>query len=451
MLASSSDLGFKSSPYAATANCNAMEVDKINQLSSCKSQISGSGSYTMLTNIAAVTPLCEDDGFSLSSISKPDCSIENDPFLRQHGYQRIEYLGSSLQGTLYKVMRTDTGDCDQHRDRDADLLLLHKIDKTLYSQHIGERDGMTFCVNHDLLQETKILQYLQSLKNEHYKYVVQYVDLLQSPSFYYALTEYVEHGINLKQFVDKSWLLIRAGKLKYSHYVKIMKYIYWQIVCTMQWLHVEVKCCHLNLCLQNVVIQNGNFINSHDDSITIDPNIVAKLAGFEYGEVFGARANADEAKTEKAAFECDKIMDTFRDIQYLSPKMLNEEKYDAAKADIWALGIMLFHSMTGRPLYDKIEFGGSSNENAENGGYHAAMNGKLGEYLQANHLHKYVNKKMLALLDGMITKDESLRFDSNQIQSHDWFKIYFAKYKRKQLRLRQNTVIKSIVSAGCYL
>ena len=135
---------------------------------------------------------------------------------------------------------------------------------------------------------------------------------------------------------------------------------------------IYIQGCHLDLCLENIMLKNGNFIENEDGTISINGAVSAKLCDFGVAEIFKPKHDGDHR-----AFRCVKTGSILGEIQYHSPRILDKEVYDARKADNWALGMMLFECFFGRTLYNKID-------EKQGSGYFAAMNNKINQFISFN-------------------------------------------------------------------
>ena len=79
-----------------------------------------------------------------------------------------------------------------------------------------------------------------------------------------------------------------------------------------------------------MTIKHGNFIQRDDGSVTIDPRLTLKFVDFGLAEFF-------EPDDE---FLCDKFVGKKT---YKAPEVYAaKDRFDARKADIWCLGVVLF-------------------------------------------------------------------------------------------------------------
>ena len=198
---------------------------------------------------------------------------------------------------------------------------------------------------------------------------------------------------------------------------QIVKFIFWQIIVIVHWLHDNMQCCHLDLNLSNIMLLHAEFIeNKESGMFTVNPKIKIKLCDFGLSEVFETKhkspplTHSDEEEDEYAqnGFKCNKheIVDTEN---FCCPRMLHEESYDARKADIWSLGIILY----------VLALGLEPSTNSDS----YQMIGKF------YHRRNYVNQKMVDLMRNMLNVDEVQRFDSQKVLESEWLAMYYERYK----------------------
>eukprot|EP01083_Nonionella_stella_P217388 780526_1 len=200
--------------------------------------------------------------------------------------------------------------------------------------------------------------------------------------------------MTLQQFVETAFKYICNNQLEIKQYQKVIKYIFWQICAGLHWLHHDMHCCHLNLTMETIILVNVEFIDS-DGSITINPLIEAKFTDFSKSEVFQPKDNK---------FRCMKY-DTTDHVQYLCPKVYDEDIYDARKADMWCLGMILLNAVVGEPLYTEIDFF-EIEEPSVGGGYWAVMTHNIKSYLSVHGLLQYTNNKMLKIIYCLLNTND---------------------------------------------
>lgn len=166
---------------------------------------------------------------SASGASITDCSVTEN----KDDYQSDDYK-SNLGLPLQKIHYIDY---PMH-------VTIKKCDKVLVAEQISyaDDDDMHFCLDESIIKEKLILQYLTIDNIPTCDYIVKYMDFFQSEEDYYLVTESIDHGINLKDFVAKAHDYIKDGYIKAKEYQKIVKYIFWQLCAVVHWLHDDMHC-----------------------------------------------------------------------------------------------------------------------------------------------------------------------------------------------------------------
>lgn len=375
--------------------------------------------------------------FCLSVSSKSVNGFEEELLFEHHGYvKENDPICNTLQGQLLKCKSTkktktskdgqstlqQQSEQKEEEKEEEKYVAIKRVSKELHDKKIIAPDHINtqeyqfqFCTEQNVVKEGQILQYLTDHKST--EYIAKYIDFFESETDYYLVLEFIEGETNLSQFISSAHAFIADGALDVKLYQKTIKYIMWQLCAVVHWLHNNMHCCHLDLNLENIMLQNAVFTEPNDDGkIGINGDISVKLCGFGVAEVFAGK---------HGNFDCVKLGSTTGDIQYQSPAMVAEDPYDARKADVWSLGMILFECMFGEPLYRKV--GGP-----EGSGYWAVMASKLNKYILSNFSNaKFINAKLLLLLNGLLQVDEAQRLNSYEILTTRWFKSYFKRYQGK--------------------
>eukprot|EP01083_Nonionella_stella_P140689 431921_1 len=348
---------------------------------------------------------CMDQGFcvadDLEPIAYTDEKHDTDPSLELNGYKFIRKICDTQQGELLEAASLNA-----HKSKSSPVVIIKKISKALFRQRITKTDafGMTYCSPNNILKESIILNHLTV--NNHCSYMVQFVDLFYSvpDQHYYLVTKQIDGDdapLNLKQFVEQAQKHICEGKLDVKEYVKVIKWIFWQLSVWLHWMHNDMHCCHLDLKLEHVLLKDAGFIiDPKTETVTAKRSTSIRVCDFGSAELF-----------QNGVFECDKPCSVLRPLQYQSPALIDEVTYDARAADIWALGAMLFESLTGQVLYPDV-FGGVD--------------------LSLSILCKSTNTncKTADLVRCMLEEDDSKRIAAVDILKHKWFKAYYSKYEK---------------------
>eukprot|EP00484_Ammonia_sp_Unknown_P002370 CAMPEP_0197074308 /NCGR_PEP_ID=MMETSP1384-20130603/211042_1 /TAXON_ID=29189 /ORGANISM="Ammonia sp." /LENGTH=662 /DNA_ID=CAMNT_0042513149 /DNA_START=201 /DNA_END=2190 /DNA_ORIENTATION=+ len=234
--------------------------------------------------------------------------VDEELIFAKHGYKKIRKVCDTLQGELMEaeiVKHSKSFQKDQARRKlcenaNIQRVAIKKVDKCLFKQRIAKIDGMVYCVEEDVVKEALVLHHLTVDNRATANYVVQFIELFESEENYYLVMEYIDGDCNLQQFTEIAHQYIAEGKLKLKAYQKIVKYIFWQLVAVLYWLHRDMKCCHLNLSLENVMLQNAQFTENDDGTVTVNPSISAKLVDFGRSELFKVKSTTASTDAESA-------------------------------------------------------------------------------------------------------------------------------------------------------
>ena len=319
------------------------------------------------------------------------------------GYKIIKKRAKTLQGNIFEAELISESD-----KKNKTKICIKQTNKKLCKNHESIQDELTVIVDENIVKEALILEYLTVINQPKGGHIAKYIKFFQTENDFYLVMEYVGDN-NLGFFVRKCHHYIKQNRLKLSHYKKIIKYIFWQMVTTINWMHDDMNCVHLDLCMDNIIVSDNAFIiNKIDKKVTINPNIYIKFIDFGLGELY-------EANTK--SFVCNKrssyIMD--ESYEYSSPSLVNDVYYNSKKQDIWSLGIILYKMLSGNKHFDKDEY----ETEYEN----------LDEFIKINNLQRYFNKKIVNLLDSMLNVDENKRFSAMDIIKCGWFESYYNKYR----------------------
>eukprot|EP01083_Nonionella_stella_P076799 209440_1 len=323
---------------------------------------------------------------------KHDTTHNIDPLLKLNGYKFIRKICDTQQGELLEAT-----DLNAHK---SSAVVIKKVGNALFRQQITKKDafGMTYCIPNNILKEAIILNHLTVNNRCQCNYMVEFVHLFYSDHHYYLVTKQIdEDTLNLKQFIEQAQKHIREGKLNIKGYLKVIKFIFWQLSVLLHWMHNDMHCCHLDLTLEHVLLKDSGFIiDPKSGTVTAKRSTTIRVCGFGSAELF-----------KNGVFKCYKPCSVMRPMQYQSPALKEEVTYDARAADIWALGAMLFQSLTGHVLYPVYLD------------------------LSLSILKECTNAKVADLAGWMLKEDDSKRIAAIDILKHKWFKSYYTKYEKK--------------------
>merc|ERR1712087_251037 len=161
-------------------------------------------------------------------------------------------------------------------------------------------NGKNISVKEDILKETAILRYLTS--NNPPEELAKFEGFFTDSRNYMLVME--DGGDGFFEFVTKCHQFISKGKLTIAEWHRFCKLAYAQMVDLVHWLHCEMNCCHLDISLENFVIDNCRVIVSETtNQIEFCADFQIKLIDFGLAEVFMAKH-----KNEPIEFRCRKFV-----------------------------------------------------------------------------------------------------------------------------------------------
>ena len=197
--------------------------------------------------------------------------------------------------------------------------------------------------------EISILKKLNLLNKDTYNGVPKYIDDWEDNTFLNLVIEkchidLFDYYIKMfkKENISKSFESINSKNTymenkKISQKFIFTKKIFRQLIKTIHWFHNDIKICHLDLSLENLMLLN--------DSKT-EPKL--KIIDFGLCQDFSKKSNFLYNKfigklyyQSPEVFKCNKYY----------KKTIPNFYYDARKADVWSIGIVLFVLLFGEYPY----------------------------------------------------------------------------------------------------
>jgi len=252
---------------------------------------------------------------------------------------------------------------------------LHKYNVAMNGEYIQE----------NILREAHILQSLsKKISNSSNNCgFVEFERFVKDSENYYLIEEY--GGIDLYEFTDQQHFFVKHGKLSLKQWQLQIQYLIGLVINTVRFFHHECSLTHLDLSLENIVI-NPNTMN-------------IKICDFGLSLFF---------ENEQKSFICNQYAGK---TLYKSPEIIEKKPFDARLADVWAIGIMLFILLTGIPPFEI-----ASSTNAR---FQYIFNGNFNRFLKLCNLEDYVPKDAKDLLIR-IFKPETKRITIEQMLSHPY-------------------------------
>ena len=261
-------------------------------------------------------------------------------------------------------------------------------------------------------------------------YISRFLDFFESATHFYLVTE-KPSGPTLKDFIHEAHVHLANGRLTQKEYAKVAKYILWQLVATVKWMHDSYQCTylqkntcliliccvacstakgvHLALCPENIFLCNARFDESEDGSMSIPLDISINLTHFDLSEKFNVAPLKESAQRPRqthrtgAYFECHKKVHNAA--PYQSPEQMDDAWYDAKAADMFCIGQVMFAVLTGTVLYDAEDV---IFDDADSG-YRAMTQQRLKQFLIRNDMLRYFKRHSFSMLCGLLRMDERRR------------------------------------------
>eukprot|EP01084_Bolivina_argentea_P193280 331630_1 len=302
------------------------------------------------------------------------------------------YMTDTLQGSVFMT----------------DNVVIKRTSKYLHNLGITIQKSKQYKVSENIIKEYVILSHINSSVNCPSQ-ITKVIDFIETEYNYYLVME--NAGKDFFDFVSMAHKLINDHTLKIKEWRKFVKYMFYQMVIVVHFLHNQMNICHMNISLENICVQNGNFILQPDGYYTIDPNIKIKLIDFGLAELFDPNSE----------FECVKYCGI---TAYKAPEVYRAKSiFYPRKADVWSLGVVLFCMAIGSPPYVKPC-------NRDDAYKYFIKTGQIDRLLFQWNKHLCVTIKMLDLLKNMMKVDINARYVIENILTHPWVSVYKKQYEQ---------------------
>jgi len=318
--------------------------------------------------------------------SQQQGSVENKNNIKLQGEQRFElkrHLANTLQGRIYIAI---------DKLNDSQVIVKETWKQLVRSSR--SREGHR--VLEDFHQEKEILNYLSSQPDCNSGFVRILDEWEDEHCFFYAmecceggeLFEYVKnvHTQLMAKYAFEQQNLPQEILKEPTDWIKLVRDMFRQIVDCVSWMHKK-KVCHLDLSLENTMICDTT-------------KQLVKIIDFGLGKHF----TDDDFSYDKRVGKTG----------YMAPEVYAKDTYDARKADIWSLGVMLFMMLVGAPPYEA--------PNPRNPAFHYIINGHLRTVLQHWKRLRNVTEDALDLMTKMF-KCEKERISMDEIRKHPFVQL----------------------------
>ena len=159
-----------------------------------------------------------------------------------------------------------------------------------------------------------------------------------------------------------------------------------------------------------MLLSDADFELQNDGTYKVSGQITIKLSEFDLAEIFDRPNDGGEVPT----FDCFK---TGPSSPFVCPEMVEGAIYDARKADIFALGHILYYALVGETLYDPHEMW-----DTPRGGWAALQDNALKEYLASTScLKPYFKVHSFDVLRCLLMYDDEERPDAQEVMNCEWY------------------------------
>jgi len=338
--------------------------------------------------------------------------------LHQKGYQILDKIQDCPQGAQWRANVLEEGSVCPGAI--GSVVSIKRMRKALGTVVDLKEFGITELAEEDVVREAAITKHCTLDIRASDRHILKFIDFFETQSEYFLVTEWDENLVSTKTFVDRAHVLMAEGLLRRKNYTKTVKYLLWQLLATLQWLHEAIGCCHLKLGVETVMLSDADFLAQPDGSYTVSDKITIKLSDFALAEMF-----------DGDSFKCFKNGPLS---PHVCPEMFHGAIYDARKADVFSVGHILYYCWMGATLYDADEMW-----DTPRGGWAALQRDALREHLEAmksgGSMRAYFKKHSFEVLRRLLTYDEEKRPCTGEVMECEWFRFYLRtngkKLKRK--------------------
>jgi len=303
--------------------------------------------------------------------------------LLRYGIHVLFKLTSTLQGSIYAGIDDIYGNC-----------IIKRCDINLHEKKLGIIKNEIVNVSEDIIKEVNIMTYLHKSHKKPKGVLNVYHFLYDNNNMYFIM----EHGgLSLYDHCQEYHKLILNGKLKVKEWIIHVKILFKQLINIIFWLHNEIKLCHMDISLENILIKGYEY--------NIKSNKFIK-----HGQVYLCDFALSETFKNNDNFLCNKYVGKSL---YQCPEIIYKQKmYDARLQDTWSLGVCLFMMVIGnQPMMKAHE---------SDIFFIHIINGKLKHLLLKGNKQEYINDHFIDLLNHIFCLNS--RYYITDIIKHSFMK-----------------------------
>eukprot|EP01083_Nonionella_stella_P040095 109017_1 len=317
--------------------------------------------------------------------------------LQKIGFTHPQQITDTLQGSIYRAYLP-------HNGKRGKTVVIKVTDRYLHKHSVSRCiDGGVYKVNEDIVLEQSIVKYLTECDDCPDTFA-KFIRFFQTNTDYFYVME--DGGQSMYHFVIKAHRLIKAGKIELSHWKKVVKVIFLQILECIDYLHSK-NVVHFDISLENILI--------NDVAIQIQKKKKGEAVRFVLDDI---RVKLCDFGMAQLFTHSDCISSMHRGkTNYKSPEVLRKKKgFNAKSNDIWCIGVCIFMASVGFPPFNAAQKGDKA--------FQYIMKGELLELLKSWKVLRYFDKHLFGLIEA-IFKSEEHRMTMNELKNHSYVQSYF--------------------------
>merc|ERR1719242_885558 len=221
-------------------------------------------------------------------LSSPLLAYDPTRFVAAKGYRLDDKpLAKTLQGSIWCGENTKVCAGDFNR-----RVVVKMTSKSLHSSHSTVLKGKVVRIEEDIVQEMSILKYLThhgaQLGPHFMSHMASFVDFFSDDANYFMVQTH--GGTSMFNFVLKAHECIAAGKLAVAEWRGVCRSLFAQMLTFVDLLHSAMRVCHLDLSLENMLI-NDVMITEDAQGIHFLPPFRVQICDFGLAQCFDAHQN----------------------------------------------------------------------------------------------------------------------------------------------------------------
>ncbi|CAD8051193.1 unnamed protein product [Paramecium sonneborni] len=217
----------------------------------------------------------------------------------------------------------------------------------------------------------RVQREIHILKLVRHPHIIQLYEIIETPKHIFLVMEMISGG-ELFDYIVKNTKLEEVEACK----------LFQELIAGIEYLH-KLRVVHRDLKPENLLLDNNKNL---------------KIVDFGLSNTY----KSEELLKTACGSPC-----------YAAPEMIEGQKYQGVKVDLWSSGVILFACLCGYlPFEDQ-------NTSAL---YKKILSGSY-------QLPSHISKEAQSMIQGILTIKPDKRFTINDIRNHPWFKIYTRNYE----------------------